>query len=80
MKKLINTFLFLLPFALFGQDVASKYAESINKSDLIGLLSVLASDEMAGRELGTEGNKEAAKYISKHFVIQFIRIILQYYV
>ena len=43
------------------------FANSITAEDLRNHLTVIASDEFEGRETGTEGQKKAANYISKHF-------------
>ena len=46
---------------------AIKYAGTINKDDLYGHLSILASDALEGRETGKRGQKMAAAYIRAHF-------------
>lgn len=48
-------------------DLAKKYAEYINASDLRKHLSVLASDEYEGRETGKKGQQMAAEYIQASF-------------
>lgn len=42
-------------------------AESITAGDMLRHLTVIASDEMEGRETGTKGNDLAAAYIADHF-------------
>ena len=42
-------------------------AETITASDMLRHLTVIASDEMEGRETGTKGNDMAAAYIADHF-------------
>jgi len=46
---------------------AIKYAGTINKDDLYGHLSILASDALEGRETGKRGQKMAAAYIRAYF-------------
>ena len=68
MKKLS-----LLPFLLLGSaafaqvDDASKYAGIIRTAELQKHLSIIASDEMEGRETGTAGQRRAATYIENFF-------------
>ena len=68
MKKL-----FLVPFLficihLFAQkNDPAKYASAITAGDLKKYLTVIAGDEMQGRETGTEGQRKAAAYIEKQF-------------
>ena len=72
MKK---TFLLLSLSALlcttFSQttkpDYADKYAGSITGDNLKKHLSIIASDEMEGRETGTAGQRKAAAYIEAQF-------------
>ncbi len=69
MKKLflLSTLLVNISFA-FAQDVdPSKYASLITGDALKKHLSIIASDEMEGRETGTEGQRKAAAYIESHF-------------
>lgn len=56
--------------ALSGQSSAytvDDFAESITPQDLRMYLSVLASDQLEGRETGTEGNEKAAQFIASQF-------------
>ncbi len=48
-------------------ETARDLAASITANDLREHLTVLASDEMEGRETGTEGNEKAARYIADQF-------------
>ena len=45
----------------------TKIANTITVEDLNRHLSVLAADDMEGRELGYEGNRQAARYIADEF-------------
>lgn len=47
--------------------VAKKYAKTVTRRDLKKHLTVIASDEMEGRDTGSPGQKKAAKYIADHF-------------
>ncbi len=44
-------------------DYSKKYAETINSNELKDILTILASDEMEGRETASEGQKRAENYI-----------------
>lgn len=46
---------------------AWKYAQSMTENDLKQVLTIIASDQMQGRETGTEGQRRAAIYISNEF-------------
>ncbi len=46
---------------------ASQYAGHINSENLKKHLSIIAGDEMEGRETGTEGQRKAAAYIESQF-------------
>ncbi|MCW1963482.1 M28 family peptidase [Chryseobacterium viscerum] len=59
MKKL--TFLTLSLFSIFT------FAQEVSKERVKTVLSTLASDEMRGREIGTQENENAANYIAKLF-------------
>lgn len=56
-----------LLFAQKAEKARKQFAKMITKDELKEHLSILASDEYAGRETGKEGQKKAAKYISKKF-------------
>lgn len=49
------------------QNESVKYAETISAADLQAHVYMLASDGMQGRETGKEGQKLAARYISRYF-------------
>ena len=61
--------LFLSIICLFAkaQDIPLKYAETIQAEDLKKHLTYIASDELEGRDTGSEGGKKAAVYIAKQF-------------
>ncbi|MES1181434.1 MAG: peptidase, partial [Flavobacterium sp.] len=69
MKKLLFFICFVAGTnVLFAQtDVAAKYAEVITGKNLKKHLSIIAGDEMQGRETGTEGQRKAAAYIESQF-------------
>ncbi|MCW3093779.1 MAG: peptidase [Ferruginibacter sp.] len=55
----------LIAFSQF--DTAAKFAATITAGDLKKQLTVIASEEMEGRETGTEGQRKAAAYIESQF-------------
>ena len=59
MKKL--TYLTFSLFSIFT------FAQEVSKERVQTILSTLASDEMKGREIGTQENENAANYIAKLF-------------
>ena len=68
MKKLLIAPLLICCASLFAQpDDATKYAETIRIAELQKHLNIIASDEMQGRETGTEGQRKAAAYIESFF-------------
>ena len=68
MKKLIFFFVLFVAANCFAQnDDAAKYAAVIKVSELQKHLTIIASDEMEGRETGTEGQRKAAAYIESFF-------------
>jgi Zn-dependent M28 family amino/carboxypeptidase len=70
MKKVffVLTSLICLQLVSFAQlDIASQYGNFITRSNLKTYLTVIASDEMEGRETGTEGQRKAAAYIELQF-------------
>lgn len=69
MKKLVFFFTLLLNagFAFAQTDNATKYANLITGNALKQHLTIIAGDEMEGRETGTEGQRKAAAYIESHF-------------
>ncbi len=68
MKKTI-----LISFGLFvcnhllAQSIKTKYEETIKEDDLKRHLTYISSDEMEGRDTGSEGQKKVGKYIVEHF-------------
>jgi hypothetical protein len=46
-----------------GGDIAKTYAETITANELRRILTIVASDEMEGRETATEGQKKAEAFI-----------------
>jgi len=68
MKKI-----FFIPALFFGLQLfaqkndAGKYAAVIKADDLKSYLTVIAGEEMQGRETGTEGQRKAAAYIEAQF-------------
>ena len=68
MKKLFLVPLLFLSLQVFAQNNdAEKYASLITTKDLQKHLTVIASEEMQGRETGTEGQRKAAAYIEEQF-------------
>ncbi|CAN5832718.1 hypothetical protein BH11BAC4_BH11BAC4_05400 [soil metagenome] len=68
MKKLFLLPLIILCLQAFAQnDDAAKYAAVITGEGLKKHLTVIASEEMQGRETGTEGQRKAAAYIEDQF-------------
>ena len=66
------TFVLALALSTYAQpsqinDSILSIAQTITIEDLQSRLSILASDEMEGRELGTEANRKAAQYIADEF-------------
>lgn len=72
MKKIQALFCFFITTTfLFGQynpsETQSAIANTITSSELSELLHIIASDEMEGRETGTEGQRKAADFIANQF-------------
>ena len=70
MKKLFVTVLvaiFFVQSSWAQEDVAAKYAATIEQDDLKGLLEIIASDALEGRETGERGQKMAAAFIEAQF-------------
>ncbi|MEO8771221.1 MAG: M28 family peptidase [Ferruginibacter sp.] len=69
MKKIfvVTVLLFEMAAACAQTDDASKYASVITAADLQKHLTIIASDEMEGRETGTDGQRKAATYIESQF-------------
>lgn len=53
--------------SLAQQDEAWKYAQTITEQKLKGVLTIVASEQMQGRETGTEGQRRAAIFIENQF-------------
>jgi hypothetical protein len=68
MKK-ISFLITLLAISVsgFSQDAATKYANIITGNGLKKHLTIIAGDEMEGRETGTEGQRKAAAYIEAQY-------------
>jgi len=68
MKKLLLPLLALLCVTANAQEKKiRKFTKSITAKKLKAKLSIIASDEMKGRETATEGQRRAAAYIENHF-------------
>lgn len=68
MKKFLTVFGMMVAIGTIAQDKqAVKYAKTITQADLKERLTILASDEMEGRETGKKGQKMAAEYIAGKF-------------
>ncbi|MGD1893786.1 MAG: M28 family peptidase [Cyclobacteriaceae bacterium] len=64
----ILNFQYVLAQTLSPSDsVAYHYGQTITQEELREHLQIIASDEMEGRETGTEGQKKAAAYIAGYF-------------
>ena len=59
--------LFLTITTIAQPSDASKYASIISGRNLKKHLTIIAGDEMEGRETGTEGQRKAAAYIESHY-------------
>lgn len=57
----------LNPFCFAQSKNAAKYAATITTQDLKKHLTIIAGDEMEGRETGTLGQRKAAAYIEKQY-------------
>ena len=57
----------LASLSAIAQGGPEKYAATITKDGLKKQLTIIASDEMQGRETGTEGQRKAAAYIAGQF-------------
>lgn len=67
MKKLVSTILgVVLSASLFAQTPLKTYEATISADDLKKHLYYIASDELEGRDTGSEGQKKAANYIIEH--------------
>ncbi|MGG9971011.1 M28 family peptidase [Ferruginibacter sp. SUN002] len=68
MKYFFVAFVLLASGNVLAQvDNAAKYAATITKEDLKKHLTIVAGDEMEGRETGTAGQRKASLYIQQQF-------------
>lgn len=69
MKKLLTLSVLLLFVIneMKAQDIAQKYAATITQEDLRKHLSIIASDDMEGRETTKPGQYKAARYLASEF-------------
>lgn len=68
MKKILLPLLLLAGFHSYAQENASaRFAGAISIPELKKHLTVIAGEDMEGRETGTEGQRKAAAYIEAHF-------------
>lgn len=59
---------FIIAVPAFSQDTTGwKFAQTITQDDLKDLLYIVASEQMQGRETGTEGQRRAAIYLQSQF-------------
>lgn len=67
MKKIVCSVLGLLLYAgVTAQSPRKTYEATISEADLKKYLTYIASDELEGRDTGSEGQRKAAKYIIDH--------------
>ena len=59
---------FTLQLATAQKEIAEKFASTISIDLLKKHLTIIASDEMEGRETGTIGQRRAAAYIESQFI------------
>ncbi|MES2775375.1 MAG: M28 family peptidase [Bacteroidota bacterium] len=82
---LITALFFSVSAAVAQTKTATDYASHITTDQLRAYLTVLTSDEMAGRETSTPGEKKAAEYIASQFKLSKLKKFskakkyLQYY-
>ncbi|MFT3909926.1 MAG: M28 family peptidase [Ferruginibacter sp.] len=76
MKKifLVTGLLLGLGYAFAQTNDPTKYASLITGDELKKQLTIIASDEMQGRETGTEGQRKAAAYIESQFKLLGLKI------
>lgn len=67
MKQLLIIGALLATTLSFGQKDVQKYAGTITAADLKAHLTVIASDEMEGRDTGSEGQKKAGRYLIEQY-------------
>lgn len=64
MKNLLLALILLISFTAVGQSEAEKAASTITKSDIEGQIYFLASDELKGRQTGSDEIKIASAYLA----------------
>jgi hypothetical protein len=75
MKKISLVPLLFFCLQVFAQkDDAAKFASFITAKDLNKHLSIIAGEEMQGRETGTEGQRKAAAYIESQFKLTGLKM------
>lgn len=68
MRNFLSAALLLFGLMAHAQnDASTRYADLISVDDLKKHLTIIAGEEMEGRETGTEGQRKAAEYIRNHF-------------
>ena len=68
MKKiLLFSFLIASGLTAKSQTDAHTFAQTITAADLKRHLTIIASDSLGGRDMGSEGLQKAADYVTKHF-------------
>ena len=73
MKKLLYIFVFITTISCTSQITSvfngnpTKYINTITSKDLIKHLTIVASDDMQGRETGSKGQKKAGEYLINHY-------------
>lgn len=73
MKKIIYLLAIAITFSCTSQmstvtsTEPTKYLKSISEKDLKGHLTIIASDEMEGRDTGSKGQKKAGEYLINHY-------------
>ena len=73
MKKLLYIFVFTTTISCTSQITSvsngnpTKYINTITSKDLIKHLTIVASDDMQGRETGSKGQKKAGEYLINHY-------------
>ncbi|HMK05869.1 MAG TPA: M28 family peptidase [Ferruginibacter sp.] len=69
MKKIffLSAALLCINIVFAQTDLSAKYAATITTAELKKQLTIIAGDEMEGRETGTEGQRKAAAYIESQF-------------
>jgi len=67
MKKIVCSIVGVLLYAgVMAQSPLKTYEATITEADLKKYLTYIASDELEGRDTGSEGQKKAARYIIEH--------------